>query len=445
MDCKSVMHTYNDKSEVLSGISVITCSMNRTSRLSQSLFSWLQCKDISEIIIVDWSSIIPVFNEIKHLIDGSKPVTIIRVNDQKKWILSIAYNIAASFVKYSNILKLDSDNILHIDFFNNHKLSPYDKHFYSGNWKNARTDNEKHLNGVLYTKTIDYINIGGYNEYIQTYGWDDNDIYERLSNNGLTQRDLNNAYIYHIEHTDSDRSDLNLFRCIQTNRLLCSVPEGKWDKNCSKSKYMIKSIKKDTAQVVDITIENLTQVDPGLLKIISDKFEHTYTEKHSNKNVLYLCPRNGLGNRLRVLSSGYNLYKSLQHYHSKYFQWKLILIWIPDEHCNISFDKLFTIPNHKEDIIISSTKPILPNSYIIIQSDIVNSSQNIISPSNLVEMIDKSINPSLIWIESASVINTKYYNWVDDCRFLRQLTVSTPILTLIDQVNNSLANSLSFG
>jgi len=399
--------------------------MNRNNNLILSLFSWLQCKEVSEIIILDWSSSIPVKTSITHLISGtSKSVIIARIEDQSKWILSIAYNIAASLTNYNTILKLDCDDILHIDFFKNHKLHKHKGSFYCGNWKNALTPNEKHLNGVLFTRSQDFNEVNGYNEFIQTYGWDDSDIYERLQSVGLNPLSINNSFIQHIEH--SDRGD-DTFRSIQTNRLLCTFDGAKWNKNIPKTKWIV--IDKEVNNLV-IKITQLTIVPLELLKMASDKFEVLYTEKASTKNVIYAYVRNGLGNRLRVFASTYNLYKALQAFHSGIARWKFILVWIPDEHCDIEFDKLFHVP---VDISLIATLPHLPSSYINIQSDMtVNSSIQTITPLNLFTYIDEAKSPSIVWIESASIIETKYYKWVDDAIFLRQLRITDEVKILVD-------------
>src|SRR5690606_598218 len=42
------------------GISLVTCAMNRSENLVKALPSWLKHREISEVVIVDWSSGVPV-------------------------------------------------------------------------------------------------------------------------------------------------------------------------------------------------------------------------------------------------------------------------------------------------------------------------------------------------------------------------------------------------
>ena len=46
------------------GISLVTCAMNRTQNLLRALPSWLANPEISEIVVVDWSSDMPVAYDI---------------------------------------------------------------------------------------------------------------------------------------------------------------------------------------------------------------------------------------------------------------------------------------------------------------------------------------------------------------------------------------------
>ncbi len=184
------------------GISVINASKNRTENLRKSLTSWLSHKEISEIILVDWDSDIPLSESIKDFLDDDR-IKVVRVENQPRWLLSKAFNLAASFVTNDKILKLDADIVLKDDFFSKHRLE--EKCFYRGNHLLARNANESHLNGVLFLKTIDFYNAGGYNEIIKSYGYEDSDLYKRLRNTGKKDYDFDINTIFHIDHDDLSR------------------------------------------------------------------------------------------------------------------------------------------------------------------------------------------------------------------------------------------------
>lgn len=186
------------------GISIVTACMNRNNNLSIALRTWINCGDVNEIVIVDWSSKEFVKDTLKKLNIFDERIKIIRKNDEPAWNLCKAYNLGFSNVSYSKLLKLDADVCLASDFFVNHPFN--DNVYYSGSWKTAKNDSEKRLNGSFYTKTANVIKIGGYNEVIDTYGWDDSDLYQRLIKLA-SQKDFDTKFINHIEQTEESRTE----------------------------------------------------------------------------------------------------------------------------------------------------------------------------------------------------------------------------------------------
>lgn len=185
------------------GCSLVTCAMNRTDNLLLAIQSWGGLDEVSEIIVLDWSSDIPIQHSDLLRNCASKDIKLLRVNNQPKWILSHAFNLAISFAKYDHLLKLDSDVILDPTFLSFHSLP--EASFFRGNWKIARNENELHLNGQLYCKTEDFWRVNGYHEGITTYGWDDSDLYNRLSVLDLEGLDFNYDLFNHIESTQEAR------------------------------------------------------------------------------------------------------------------------------------------------------------------------------------------------------------------------------------------------
>lgn len=179
--------------------------MDRVDNLKRALETWYVHEEVNEIIVVDWMSKTSVFDQLEKSMDSR--VVVVRANTERSWVLSLAYNLAASFAKYDKILKLDADIQLLSGFFEQHHLVK--NCFFSGNGKLARNDNERHLNGVVYLNTSDFFTVGGYNEYITSYGWDDGDLYERLQRVGLMRLFINNDYFYHLPHEDRHKNQEN--------------------------------------------------------------------------------------------------------------------------------------------------------------------------------------------------------------------------------------------
>lgn len=184
------------------GISLITCCMNRNENLVKAIPSWIACKEISEIIIVDWSSAEPVHEFLQKNKIHDHRIKVVRVDDQPRWVLSYAFNIGFRVSAYDKILKTDADIIIHRDFFEKNILS--ENKFISGDWRTAEKGQE-HINGFFYVSRESVMSIKGFNEYITTYGWDDDDIYDRLEKSGSKRSQVDTTTIYHIPHADELR------------------------------------------------------------------------------------------------------------------------------------------------------------------------------------------------------------------------------------------------
>ncbi len=234
------------------GVSVITACRNREKNLHKAIISWLSFETIDQIIILDWSSNDCLYEKAPYRHESK--VVFIRVNKEPRWILTHAYNLAARFAGYDKILKLDADIMLLPGFFDNHSLQ--DNAFFSGNGHLARNDNERYLNGIVYLKKHDFFSIGGYNEYITSYGWDDGDLYERLQIQGLKRENINNDFVYHIPHNGRHNNqpsiwpELNLsnrdisYMKNLMNRMLASRLL-KWDRNKKMRDYSVKKLNKN--------------------------------------------------------------------------------------------------------------------------------------------------------------------------------------------------------
>ena len=211
--------------------------MNRNENLRKALKTWIKIKDLNEIIIVDWSSDVSVSETIADIKD--ERIKLITVKGQKRWVLSWAYNLAASLVSYDKVLKIDADVLVDSDFIKTHPLS--NDCFYSGNWRIAPDENQKHLNGQMFFLKKDFDQINGFNELVTTYGWDDCDLYERLESLGRERKDIDPKRLHHLEGTDAERtskqnleeSELDLE--IQKNRIFCTTI--KWSLDNQKKQW----------------------------------------------------------------------------------------------------------------------------------------------------------------------------------------------------------------
>jgi len=239
------------------GISILISIMNRTSNLLQYMASWMIQK-VDEIVIVDWSTSegeIPVEEAVLSMIKKSSvtqpKIVLIRVNGEKDYYRTAAQNLGACFVSYDKIMKLDSDVTLRDQFFENHILEK--DSFYVGDWKMARDDNEKFTHGNVYFHTSDFFKINGYDERIQSYGWDDSDFSRRLDIKGLSKRYFNIDMMYHNPHSnelrkcnlrDSETLPNDPEVLTQKHRYLLRVM-SKWSHVYRRKRYKIDMIRDD--------------------------------------------------------------------------------------------------------------------------------------------------------------------------------------------------------
>ncbi|MBT42232.1 MAG: hypothetical protein CMF12_06870 [Idiomarina sp.] len=226
--------------QVGEGVSLVTCCKNRNENLVKAIPSWISCDDIDEIVIVDWSSDEPVKDYLQEKGIEDARIKVVRVDDQPRWILSYAFNIGFRIASYDKVLKTDADIVLSSDFFRKNKLT--NDVFIAGDWRKAAKGQE-FINGFFYVPRVNLQRINGFNEYITTYGWDDDDIYDRLTKSGLTRKLVDTSTIYHLPHDDTqrtgedteDENHLNAFfkttkAKIRANRFIANVMPT-WDRN----------------------------------------------------------------------------------------------------------------------------------------------------------------------------------------------------------------------
>jgi glycosyltransferase involved in cell wall biosynthesis len=188
----------------LPGVSIVNCCRNRTENLLKALPTWLAHQTVREVIIVDWTSDESVRQSLDENGFKDKRIKVVRVDNEPRWILSYAFNLGFRLAKHELILKVDADITLKPDFFDKNPLMAGT--FIAGDWTKAEKGQE-HINGFFYLRSKDLLKIKGFNEYITTYGWDDDDIYSRLGTSGLQRVCVDTKSIYHIPHDDASRLD----------------------------------------------------------------------------------------------------------------------------------------------------------------------------------------------------------------------------------------------
>lgn len=212
-------------------ISSIFSCMDRENNLIRSLKSWTNTKLINEFVVVDWSSKKPIIEnkDIKEIIKEDKRIKVIRVLDENYFSLPMSYNLAFKYTdkKIPLLLKLDADyvniddswiNNLQIE---NNKLKNY---CIRGHWKFTPS-----MSGFLLINKIDF---PFYNEHLQGWGYDDDDLFIQLQSKiDIIIFSNIDKYVKHLDHNDNDRTVnyiiKNKLDSKKKNKELCGVIRNK--------------------------------------------------------------------------------------------------------------------------------------------------------------------------------------------------------------------------
>lgn len=179
----------------LSGISIITAVRNREERLADALKNWKELPGVDEIVVCDWSSSVPV--------TVPQGVKLVRVESEPHWRLSMAFNLAAHHATGAILLKMDVDYRVTNPSFAL-RVAPEEGQFSCGNANIARHPEDRFLCGCVCVRTSNFFAVNGYNERLVGYGYDDDDLYNRLrEQQGLTSKHITSADgIFHLPHSN---------------------------------------------------------------------------------------------------------------------------------------------------------------------------------------------------------------------------------------------------
>ncbi|MFN7917458.1 MAG: glycosyltransferase family 2 protein [Vicinamibacterales bacterium] len=198
------------------GTSIVAACMNREYNLLRVLPSW-RALPVDEIVIVDWSSDTPLWPTLRDI--GDPRLRCIRIDGEARWSASLALNVGIRMATHALIVKLDCDVSATPDFLARNPVARGE--FVRGFWKSAVDAGEPdqvHTHGNIIAFKEDYLAVGGYDERIVTYGWEDSDMYLRLTlDRGLAARVMDLSSLRHLEQPAGSRV---LFQAVDRQKYL---------------------------------------------------------------------------------------------------------------------------------------------------------------------------------------------------------------------------------
>jgi len=271
------------------GITIIAACANRGVQLSMTIKSWLRAYGVSELIFVDWTQRNSSARVAKTF--GDDRVFVIRVNETD-WTLSRAYNLAAKLARYEKLLKVDCDTVLLPDFFEAHRL--LERNYFTLSWHDD--PNVKKLRGVLYVTKENFWKVGGYDERLTEYGFEDLDLSRRFDFMELEKTEFDTNKLRHLSYEPA-KPVVPIENQLHSDELIITPPSvdtrrnsmmiamlEKWEdyrqKDATTFKYYIDSNQTSPLTVVFASVDKRTTkaselIDPKEYESISSKAKQT--------------------------------------------------------------------------------------------------------------------------------------------------------------------------
>jgi len=196
--------SYRDTTPPLPGLSLVAGCMNRQDNLLKVLPSWL-ATNADEILIVDWSSTSELWPIISQINDPR--LKLVRIDGEKNWIAAHALNVAFRFAGHELVFRVDCDINLAPNFLETNVCRRGE--FVRGFWKaglESGGEGQQFIHGTFGAWKSDLKAANYYDERILTYGWEDSDLYLRLSHDlGLAGKLIDPGSLKHIEQSEQQR------------------------------------------------------------------------------------------------------------------------------------------------------------------------------------------------------------------------------------------------
>ena len=175
---------------------VVACTVIKDcpNRLRHTIESWQNQSFIQNIIVVDWSSKIPIILHPKLKNKFSQKTYIIEAVYRPDFELSLAKNIAVQFVNnyilptIEYILIIDSDVLIKKEF--------------PDEWFDTKLfiKGKRHTKGTILFPIKRFLEVGGYDRHLNFGEGGDRNIIRKLKKHGLNNFCFNTDFIKHMGH-----------------------------------------------------------------------------------------------------------------------------------------------------------------------------------------------------------------------------------------------------
>lgn len=195
-------------------ISFCTVSMNRLYHLQETLIKNIE-DNISypnlEFVVLDYNSSDDIKSWVKKDLQKYIDLGILKfysTPEPETFHRSHSRNVAMKLATGDVICNVDADNYLGKDFafYINYQFSFQDDLFLTSGFSDGST-------GKVCVRKKDFLSVRGYDERISGWGYEDDDLYERLEHSGLERIEFfQNDFVQFIEHEmeESFENDKNI-------------------------------------------------------------------------------------------------------------------------------------------------------------------------------------------------------------------------------------------
>ncbi len=216
-------------------ITFATVSMNRLHHIRQTLPKNIADNSNyknAEFILLDYNSSDGLEDWIKenmqeHIVTGK--LKFFRTTEPEYFHRSHSRNMAMNFSEGAIICNVDADNYTGKGFaeYINTCFNDDKNIFLAGNYKEG-FEEYKDAYGRFCTWREDFIEVGGYDEEMGSYGHEDTDLYERMIRYGRKEINITNVdFLHSISHSDKERTGNEFFRNNLDRFYLAYTNEGK--------------------------------------------------------------------------------------------------------------------------------------------------------------------------------------------------------------------------